>query len=144
MLYLDGGCVDALQKLKTLLEMTTEAEELASAVVKSERLRSLVAEIRHKAKAEHDRLRQDPQQMETRYQLCMIGILEEFDFRSCSRRQHLAHHANRRRLATIRELPVVATRLRTRNRCSFESPAIPGTARSSRSEFVAGAARLSC
>ena len=80
MLYLDGGCVDALQKLKTLLEMTTEAEELASAVVKSERLRSLVAEIRHKAKAEHDRLRQDPQQMETRYQLCMIGILEEFDF----------------------------------------------------------------
>jgi|ERR1039457_3112549 hypothetical protein len=60
-----------------LLDMTKEAEESASDVVKSERLRSLVVEIRGNAKEEHNRLRREQRQMESRYQLCMIGILEE-------------------------------------------------------------------
>jgi hypothetical protein len=72
--------MDNLETLDALLDMTKEAEELASDVEKSERLRSLVVEIRCKAKDEHNRLRQDRRKIETRYQLCMIGILEELDF----------------------------------------------------------------
>ncbi len=69
-----------LETLNALLDMTTEAEEWASAVQKSERLRSLVDEIRWMAKDEYNRLRRDRRKLETRYQLCMIGILEELDF----------------------------------------------------------------
>ena len=69
-----------LETLNALLDMTREAEEWASDVEKSERLRSLVDEIRWKAKDEYNALRRDRRKMETRYQLCMIGILEELDF----------------------------------------------------------------
>ena len=78
--------MDNLDTLNSLLDMTTEAEELASNFGKSERLRSLIEEIRQKAKDEHDRLRRDKRQIETQYQfetqyqLCMIGILEECNF----------------------------------------------------------------
>ena len=76
--------MEKLETLDALLDMTKEAEELASDVVKSERLRSLVVEIRCKAKEEHNRLRRDQRQMESRYQLCMIGILEECNFERIS------------------------------------------------------------
>ncbi|SRR6266568_5471698 len=73
--------MDNLETLNALLDMTKEAEELASDVLKSERLRSLVVEIRQKAKSEHDRFKRDHlHTIETRYQLCMIGILEECNF----------------------------------------------------------------
>ena len=49
--------MDNLETLNALLDMTKEAEELASDVEKSERLRSLVVEIRSKAKEERTRLR---------------------------------------------------------------------------------------
>lgn len=68
--------MDNLETLNALLDMTKEAEELASDVEKSERLRSLVVEIRSKAKEERTRLRRgDP-----RYEPCIIGILEKLDF----------------------------------------------------------------
>jgi hypothetical protein len=73
-----------LETLNALLDMTREAEEWASAVEKSERIRSLVDEIRWKAKDEYNRLRRNRRKMKTRYQLCMIGILEELDFRKVS------------------------------------------------------------
>jgi hypothetical protein len=69
-----------LETLDALLDMTKEAEELASDIQKPERLRLLIAEIRLKAKEEHNRLRRDRLPIETPYQLCMIGILEECDF----------------------------------------------------------------
>ncbi len=72
--------MDNLETLNALLDMTKEAEELASDIEKSELLRSLVVEIRQKAKDEHNRLKRDRQRIETRYQLCMIGVLEELDF----------------------------------------------------------------
>jgi len=72
--------MDNLETLNALLDMTKEAEELASDVEKSERLRLLVVEIRQKAKDEHNRLRRDRLPIESSYQLCMIGILEELDF----------------------------------------------------------------
>jgi hypothetical protein len=73
-------CMNDLETLDALLDMTKEAEELASDIEKPERLRSLVAEIRLKAKEEHKRLRRVRLPMETPYQLCMIEILEECDF----------------------------------------------------------------
>jgi hypothetical protein len=72
--------MDNLETLNALLDMTEEAEELASDTEKSERLRSLVVEIRSKVKDEHNRLRKGRLPMETPYQLCMIAILEELDF----------------------------------------------------------------
>jgi hypothetical protein len=72
--------MDNLETLNALLDMTKEAEELASDFEKSERLRSLVVEIRQKAKDEHKRLKRDRQKIETRFQLCMIGVIEELDF----------------------------------------------------------------
>lgn len=60
--------------------MTIEAEELASCFEKSERLRFLISEIRSKAKNEHDRLRREERSIESRYHLCLIGILEECSF----------------------------------------------------------------
>jgi|SRR6185369_6466109 hypothetical protein len=72
--------MDNLETLNALLDMTKEAEELASDSEKSERLRSLVVEIRQKAKDEHNRLKRDRQKIETRFQLCMIGVIEELDF----------------------------------------------------------------
>jgi hypothetical protein len=72
--------MDNLETLSALLDMAKEAEELASDVEKSERLRLLVVEIRQKAKDEHKRLKRDRRKIETRYLLCMIGILDECDF----------------------------------------------------------------
>jgi hypothetical protein len=72
--------MDNVEILNALLDMTREAEDLALDVEKSERLRSLVAEIRQKAKDEQNRLKPDRRKIETRYQFCMIGILEELDF----------------------------------------------------------------
>jgi len=69
-----------LETLTALLDMTKEAEDLTSDIEKSERLRSLVVEIRCKAQDEYKRLRQDRRKRETRYQTCMIGILEELSF----------------------------------------------------------------
>ena len=71
--------MDNLETLNALLDMTKEAEELASDVEKSERLRSMVIEMRSKAKEERNRLRRD-HQIETGYSFCMSGILEELDF----------------------------------------------------------------
>lgn len=81
--------MDSLEMLRTLLQMTTEAEELASDVEKSERLRILIWDIRRKARDEHDRLRREKRHIETHYQLCMIGILEECNFGSVSWRNVL-------------------------------------------------------
>jgi hypothetical protein len=89
-----------LETLNALFDMTREAEEWASAVEKSERLRSLVDEIRWKAKDEYNRLRRDRRKMETRYQLCMIGILEELDFGKVSWQNMTGLEA---RLGRIRE-----------------------------------------
>ena len=72
--------MDNLETLNALLDMTVEAQELASDIEKSEHLRSLVVEIRQKAKDEHDRLKRDRLRVETSYQLCMIRILEEINF----------------------------------------------------------------
>ncbi|MGA8741611.1 MAG: hypothetical protein WB561_10545 [Terracidiphilus sp.] len=72
--------MDNLETLNALLDMTKEAEELASNVEKPERLRSLVVEIRQKAKDEYKKLTRDRRKRETRYQLCIIDILEECDF----------------------------------------------------------------
>jgi hypothetical protein len=72
--------MDNLETLNALLDMTKEAEELASDIEKSERLRSLVVEIRQKAKDEYNRLKRDRQKIETSYLLCLIGILEDLDF----------------------------------------------------------------
>ena len=71
--------MDNLETLDALLDMTKEAEELASDVEKSDRLRSLVVEIRSKARQELKGSKRS-QHLETRYELCMIGILEELDF----------------------------------------------------------------
>lgn len=72
--------MNELETLTALLDMTKEAEELTSDIEKSERLRSLVVEIRCKARDEYKRLRQDRRKRETRFQTCMIGILEELYF----------------------------------------------------------------
>ena len=73
--------MDKLQTLNTLLEMTKEAEELASEGGPMERIDTLVAEIRRKAQQEHQRVRGDHGRGQfrelTRYELCMIGIREE-------------------------------------------------------------------
>jgi hypothetical protein len=76
--------MERIEVLKTLLQLTEDAEELAPVALGSEHLRSLIGEIRRKAKEEHDRLRQVRRPIESRYQLCMIGILEESDFGKAS------------------------------------------------------------
>jgi hypothetical protein len=72
--------MDSLEVLKTLLAMTTEAEKLATDTVMTERLSSLIGEIRCKARKECGRLKHDLRQIGTRYQLCMVGIGEECFF----------------------------------------------------------------
>lgn len=76
-----------MEKLKTLhqlLEMTEEAKRLASEGLQTERVKSLVVEIRRIAQKEHQRLggvqRQGESSIPTRYQLCMIGVREECNF----------------------------------------------------------------
>jgi hypothetical protein len=91
--------MDNLETLNALLDMTKEAEELASDIEKSERLRSLVVEMRSKAKEERTRLRRD-HRIETRYELCVIGILEELDFGKVSWQNVIGLEA---RLGRIRE-----------------------------------------
>ena len=71
--------MDQVETLNALLDMTMEAEELASDTEKSEHLKSLVVEMRSKARDERNTLRRD-RQTGTRYELCLIGILEELDF----------------------------------------------------------------
>jgi hypothetical protein len=80
-----GGVLEKLKMLKalgTLLEMTKEAEKLASEGEQMERIKTLIAGIRRKAQLEHERTRGDQRPREsanpTRYELCMIGIREEF------------------------------------------------------------------
>jgi hypothetical protein len=90
--------MDRLEVLKTLLRLTTEAEELAPVAMGSERLRSLIGEIRRKARAEHDRLRQVQRPIESRYQLCMIGILEECNFGKASWPELIGVDARLRRI----------------------------------------------
>ena len=92
--------MDNLATLNALLDMAKEAEELASDVEKSERLRLLVVEMRNKAKDEHNRLKRDRQKIETSYQLCLIGILEELDFGRVSWQNVIGLEA---RLGRIRE-----------------------------------------
>jgi hypothetical protein len=74
--------VEKLRTLNTLLEMTKEAEDLASKGEQMERIKTLIAEIRRKAQKEYERTRGDQGRGEppnpTRYELCMIGIREEF------------------------------------------------------------------
>ena len=77
-----GRTVEKLRTLNTLLEMTKEAEDLASKGEQMERIKTLIAEIRRKAQKEYERTRGDQGRGEppnpTRYELCMIGIREEF------------------------------------------------------------------
>jgi hypothetical protein len=91
--------LDNLETLNALLDMTKEAEEWASDIEKPERLRSLVVEMRNKAIEERKRLRRY-QHIETRYELCMIGILEELDFGRTSWQNVIGLEA---RLGRIRE-----------------------------------------
>jgi hypothetical protein len=78
--------VEKLQMLNTLLEMTKEAERLASEGEQMERIKTLSAEIQSTAHKEYARVRggqgwrvtPNP----TRYELCMIGIREELSHRS--------------------------------------------------------------
>ena len=91
--------MNSLETLNALLDMTKEAEELASDVGKSDRLRSLVGEIRGKAIEERKRFKRY-EHRETRYELCMIGILEELDFGRMSWRNLIGLEA---RLGRIRE-----------------------------------------
>ena len=69
---------DELKTLTALLDMTNEAWELASEIEKPERLKQLVLELRSKARAERKKMKRD--QIGKRFDLCMIGILEEMNF----------------------------------------------------------------
>ena len=91
--------MDNLETLNALLDKTKEAEELASDIEKPERLRLLVVEMRSKARDERKRLRRN-QPLETRYELCMTGILEELDFGKASWRDVFGLDS---RLGRIRE-----------------------------------------
>jgi hypothetical protein len=70
--------VDDLKTLTALLDMANEAEELATNNEKTERLSLLVEEMKGTAREERKRLHRD--QLGTRYDLCMTGILEELSF----------------------------------------------------------------
>ena len=87
-LALTEADIEMLKTLDTLLEMTKEAEGLTSGVVQGERLKALIGDIRQVARRECDRLNGHRRQREpvypTRYQLCMIGVLEEVGFSSSS------------------------------------------------------------
>lgn len=76
--------MEKLRTLNTLLEMTKEAERLASEGAHMETIKALIAEIRRRARTERENLKGDQRKRElsipTRYELCMIGIREEFDF----------------------------------------------------------------
>lgn len=70
--------VDELKTLTALLDITNSAWALATEAEKPERLKQLVAELRAKAREERRHMRRD--RIGTRYELCMIGILEELSF----------------------------------------------------------------
>lgn len=72
-----SGIVDDLKTLTALLDMTNEAWALASEMEKPERLKQLVLDLRNKAKAERKQIKRD--QIGKRFDLCMIGILEELN-----------------------------------------------------------------
>lgn len=70
--------VDELRTLTALLDITNSAWELATEVEGPEQLKQLVVELRTKAREERRHMRRD--RIGTRYELCMIGILEELSF----------------------------------------------------------------
>lgn len=72
------GSNDDLKTLAALLETTIEGEGLASEIEKPARLKELILELKNKASKERKQLSRD--QIGTRYDLCMIGILEELNF----------------------------------------------------------------
>jgi hypothetical protein len=86
--------MEKLRTLKALLEMTSEAEGLASSnALPTERLKSLIGDISRRAQEEHEALKRDQRQRDsdqrnfycpTRYQLCIIGIRHEFNFSGAS------------------------------------------------------------
>jgi hypothetical protein len=105
--------VEKLNALNTLLEMTKEAERLASQGAPMERIKALIVEIRRKAREEHEGLRlvqgQRESQNPTRFELCMIGIREEFSHGRKSIPNLLALGASFRRIheeieRTIKEI----------------------------------------
>ena len=61
--------MDNLETLNALLDMTKEAEEMASDVEKSERLRSLVVEIQKQGKG---RVQQVERRSKNRNTLCTV------------------------------------------------------------------------
>lgn len=81
--------MEKLKTLSTLLEMSNEAGGIVSNFSQAARLRSLIAAIKLKAQQESKRLRRDNSERDlfnpTRYELCMIGIREEFTFGRTSR-----------------------------------------------------------
>jgi len=70
--------VDELTTLTALLDLVSQAHELATDRDKSERLKQLFAELRSKAREERKRLSRD--QMGKRFDRCLIGISEELNF----------------------------------------------------------------
>ena len=74
------GQMEKLKTLDELLDITLEAEGLASDGVEVDSLRSLFRDIRRIAQRERANLRVHTRRdsvSPTRYQLCIIGILEE-------------------------------------------------------------------
>lgn len=72
--------VDELKALAALLDITNSAWELATEIEKPERLKQLVLELRTKAREERARLKHFGRPATTRYELCLIGILEELNY----------------------------------------------------------------
>jgi hypothetical protein len=78
--------MEKLRTLLTLLEMTKDAERLASEGKQMERIKTLSPEIQGTAHKEYARVRggqgwrvtPNP----TRYELCMVGLREELSHRS--------------------------------------------------------------
>jgi hypothetical protein len=72
--------MDNLETLRALLDITVEAEALASEIGKPIRLRDLLMKLRSKAKEERTQLKHFGRPATTRYELCLTGILEELNF----------------------------------------------------------------
>lgn len=72
--------MDNLETLRALLDITIEAEALASEIEKPIRLRELVVELGSKANQERKLLKRYGRPPATRYERCLIGIQEELNF----------------------------------------------------------------
>lgn len=70
--------MDDLETLSALLGVTDEAQELVSEFGKPERLRLIFLEMRSRVREERRRL--SHHRKGTRFDLCLIGILEELYF----------------------------------------------------------------